>query len=103
MSAQSATAHTRRAHGRLSVKPPAVPTSASRARDWHSEGGGRWHTTTTPVHVNSRPFTRTAGHQGLTAALEHFSVYTVLTPVLQIKSFYEKFIIHTQNIYLSMY
>lgn len=33
MSAQSATAHTRRAHGRLNVRPPAVRMSVRAARD----------------------------------------------------------------------
>lgn len=65
-SARSATAHTRKAHGRLSVRPPAVRTSASGAKDWEQEN------TSANPHVNSWPFTQSTGHQGRTAALEHF-------------------------------
>lgn len=76
MSVQSATAHTRRAHGRLSVRPPAVRTSASGARDWHQSEGTLARNTSANPHVNSRPFTKSTGHQGRTAALEHFSIYS---------------------------
>lgn len=43
MSAQSATAHTRRARGRSSGRPPAVKTSASGAKDGRPQLG-RWGT-----------------------------------------------------------
>lgn len=90
MSAQSATAHTRKARGRLSVKPPAVRTSASGARDWHGdERGTLARNTSAEPHAHSQPFTQSTGHQGRTAPLKHFSINTVVTPVLLKRCFYE--------------
>lgn len=89
-SAQSATARTRRARGRLSVRPPAVRTSASGARDWRLRVGGRrdtaGHADARP-HESSWPFTQTTGHQGRTAAREYFRIYNH-SWITERKSFY---------------
>lgn len=64
MSVQSATAHTRRAHGRLSVRPPAVRTSASGARDWYCYRGdtGTQHQRHAACKLSAfHPFHRTSG------------------------------------------
>lgn len=87
MTVQSATAHTRRARGRLSVRPPAVRTSASRARDWHTEKERERgaptlaRNTSANQHVHSSSPGLLPDIRGQTAVLKHFNIYTVVTAV----------------------
>lgn len=52
MTAQSATARMRRARGRSSGRPPAVKTSANKAKDWHRWGGPE-EVTPSPNHMHT--------------------------------------------------